>query len=130
MAATAFLLELGPVEPARWTAALAPIIRRLAEQGVDTDIVVLPHAPDGRDLAPHLALALDRPLLAAATEVSAHRVRVARRGGLELHEQRPTGPFVATLQIERPGRRCLRGLDRRSAASILLATLRTRTTPM
>ncbi len=98
IATTALLVELGPVEPARWTATLAPIIRRLAEQGVDTDIVVLPHAPDGRDLAPHLALALDRPLLAGATEVSAHRVRVARRGGLELHEQRPTGPFVATLQ--------------------------------
>ena len=99
LATTALLVELGPVEPARWTAALAPIFRRLAEQGVDTDIVVLPHAPDGRDLAPHLALALDRPLLSGATEVSAHRVRVARRGGLELHEQRPTGPFVATLQI-------------------------------
>ena len=98
LATTALLVELGSVEPARWTATLAPIIRRLAEQGVDTDIVVLPHAPDGRDLAPHLALALDRPLLAGATEVSAHRVRVARRGGLELHEQRPTGPFVATLQ--------------------------------
>jgi electron transfer flavoprotein alpha subunit len=98
IATTALLVELGPVEPARWTAMLAPIIRRLTEQGVDTDIVVLPHAPDGRDLAPHLALALDRPLLAGATEVSAHRVRVARRGGLELHEQRPTGPFVATLQ--------------------------------
>lgn len=103
LATTALLVELGAVEPARWTAALAPIIRQLAEQGVDTDIVVLPHAPDGRDLAPHLALALDRPLLAGATEVSAHRVRVARRGGLELHEQRPTGPFVATLQIEARG---------------------------
>ncbi len=98
LASTALLVELGPVEPARWTAVLAPIIRQLSEQGVDTDIVVLPHAPDGRDLAPHLALALDRPLLAGATEVSAHRVRVARRGGLELHEQRPIGPFVATLQ--------------------------------
>ena len=98
LATTVLLVELGAVEPARWTAVLAPLIRQLAEQGVDTDIVVLPHAPDGRDLAPHLALALDRPLLAGATEVSAHRVRVARRGGLELHEQRPTGPFVATLQ--------------------------------
>jgi electron transfer flavoprotein alpha subunit len=98
LASTVLLVELGPVEPARWTAVLTPILGRLDEQGVDTDIVVLPHAPDGRDLAPHLALALDRPLLAGATEVSAHRVRVARRGGLELHEQRPTGPFVATLQ--------------------------------
>ena len=53
------------------------------------------HSLAGTD---NLALALDRPLLAGATEVRRHRVRVARRGGLELHEQRPTGPFVATLQ--------------------------------
>jgi electron transfer flavoprotein alpha subunit len=102
IAATALLVELGPFAPTRWTAVLTPVLRQLAEQDVDTDIVVLPHCPDGRDLAPHLALSLDRPLLAGATEVSAHRVRVARKGGLELHEQRPTGPFVATLQ---PGAR-------------------------
>lgn len=93
-ASEVYLAELGPVEVARWTAALAPIIESLS----DTDIVVLPHTPDGRDLAPRLAAALERPLLAGATEVGAHRVRVARRGGLELHELRPIGPFVATLQ--------------------------------
>lgn len=98
LATTVFLVELGAVEARRWTTALGPIIDQLGDHGADTDIVVLPHSPDGRDLAPHLALALDRPLLAAATEVTAHRVLVARRGGMELHEQRPTGPFVATLQ--------------------------------
>jgi electron transfer flavoprotein alpha subunit len=98
LATTVFLVELGAVEARRWTTALAPIIDQLGDRGAHTDIVVLPHSPDGRDLAPHLALALDRPLLAAATEVTAHRVLVARRGGMELHEQRPTGPFVATLQ--------------------------------
>ncbi len=98
LASEVYLAELGPVEIARWTTALAPVIAGLA----DSDIVVLPHAPDGRDLAPRLAAALERPLLAGATEVAAHRVRVARRGGLELHELRPTGPFVATLQ---PGTR-------------------------
>jgi electron transfer flavoprotein alpha subunit len=98
LATTVFLVELGAVEAGRWTTALAPIIDQLGDRGAHTDIVVLPHSPDGRDLAPHLAVALDRPLLAAATEVTAHRVLVARRGGMELHEQRPTGPFVATLQ--------------------------------
>ncbi len=98
------LVELGPVEAARWSATLAPIIQAEA----DADIVVLPHAPDGRDLAPRLAAALDRALLAGATEVSAHRVRVARRGGLELHELRPTGAFVATLQ---PGARGVKLFD-------------------
>jgi electron transfer flavoprotein alpha subunit len=98
LASQVYLAELGPVEIARWTASLAPVLAELS----DSDIVVLPHSPDGRDLAPRLAAALERPLLAGATEVSAHRVRVARRGGLELHELRPTGPFVATLQ---PGTR-------------------------
>jgi electron transfer flavoprotein alpha subunit len=103
LATTVFLVELGAVEARRWTAVLAPIVEQLAARGTPTDIVVLPHSPDGRDLAPHLALALDRPLLAAATEVTAHRVLVARRGGMELHEQRPTGPFVATLQVSARG---------------------------
>jgi electron transfer flavoprotein alpha subunit len=105
MARSAILVEAGPVQPMRWTSLLVPILRDLAgaESGIDTDIVVLPHSPDGRDLAPHLATALDRPLYSGATLVTAHRVRVARRGGLELHEQRPTGAFVATLQTEARG---------------------------
>lgn len=98
LASEVFLAEIGPVEIGRWATTLAPLLDALP----DSDIIVLPHAPDGRDLAPRLAAALERPLLAGATEVSAHRVRVARRGGLELHELRPTGPFVATLQ---PGTR-------------------------
>jgi electron transfer flavoprotein alpha subunit len=98
LASEVFLAEIGPVEVGRWAATLAPVLEGLSDSG----IVVLPHSPDGRDLAPRLAAALDRPLLAGATEVSAHRVRVARRGGLELHELRPTGHFVATLQ---PGTR-------------------------
>ncbi len=104
LATEVFLAELGTVEIARWTAALAPAIAALP----GSDIVVLPHAPDGRDLAPRLAAALERPLLAGATEVGTHRVRVARRGGLELHELRPTGAFVATLQ---PGARGALTLD-------------------
>ncbi len=108
IASEVHLAELGPVEIGRWAAILAPIIESLD----DNDIVVLPHCADGRDLAPRLAAALDRPLLAGATEVSAHRVRVARRGGLELHELRPTGPFVATLQ---PGTRGALAIDEPAA---------------
>ena len=59
---------------------------------------MLPGSPDGRDLAPRLAAALDRPLLAGATTVTPAVVYVARGGGLELHQIRPEGPFVATLQ--------------------------------
>lgn len=101
IARSAVLVEAGVVQPMRWTSLIVAVLASLDD--VDTDIVVLPHSPDGRDLAPHLALALDRPLLSGATEVAAHRVRVARRGGLELHEQRPTGAFVATLQTEARG---------------------------
>ncbi len=100
-AATVFTLELGDYAPRAWTrrlvAALDELRQRPEPARVDTEIVVLPHAPDGRDLAPHLAAALDRPLFAGATEVRDHRVRVARLGGLELHDHRPTGPFVATM---------------------------------
>ncbi len=88
-----FLVELGTFEVGRWAAALAPHLTAIADSG----IIVLPHSPDGRDLAPRLAALLDRPLLAGATEISEHRVRVARRSGLELHELRPIGPFVATM---------------------------------
>ena len=95
------LVELGDLEPARWARLLQPVLTDID----DHDVLVLPNSPDGRDLAPRIAVALDRPLLAGATEISTHRVRVARRGGLELHEQRPAGPFVATLQ---PG---VRGAD-------------------
>jgi electron transfer flavoprotein alpha subunit len=104
LASEVFLAEIGPVEMGRWATTLAPVLETLA----DSDIIVLPHSPDGRDLAPRLASALERPLLAGATEISAHRVRVARRGGLELHELRPNGPFVATLQ---PGTRGGLALD-------------------
>ncbi len=104
LASEVLLVELGQVELGRWASTLAPVVESLPE----ADIVVLPHSPDGRDLAPRLAAELERPLLAGATEVSAHRVRVARRGGLELHELRPTGPFVATLQ---PGTRGGLALD-------------------
>lgn len=94
IASEAYLADLGPVEMGRWAVCLAEIIESLDDSG----IVVIPHTPDGRDLAPRLAAVLDRPLYAGATEVDEHRVRVARRGGLELHEFRPVGPFVATLQ--------------------------------
>ena len=46
LAADVLLVELGAVEPARWTGMLVPVLRRLD----DCDIVVLPHSPDGRDL--------------------------------------------------------------------------------
>ena len=50
--------------PAGLAAALAPLVQ-------DVRMLVLPASPDGRDFAPRLAAALDRPLLAWATEAIA-----------------------------------------------------------
>ena len=84
-------VELGDFQPARWTAALAPIV-------ADARVVVLPASPDGRDLAPRLAHALGRPLLAGAISASAGAVSVARGGGLWLHDFAVDEPVVVTLQ--------------------------------
>ncbi|MGH3096402.1 MAG: mycofactocin-associated electron transfer flavoprotein alpha subunit [Streptosporangiales bacterium] len=50
------------LRPAAVAAALAPLLERVP-------LVLLPASPDGRDLAPRLAAALDRPLLAYAMRV-------------------------------------------------------------
>ncbi|MEY3342054.1 MAG: hypothetical protein RLZZ269_1965 [Actinomycetota bacterium] len=98
-------------DPQAWGRVAADVLTRL---GI-TDSLVVPASPDGRDLAPHLALALGVELLSGATEVTPTRVRVARRGGLAIAEHRPTGRFVATLQ---PG---VRGVDSSSTAPSITA---------
>jgi electron transfer flavoprotein alpha subunit len=84
-------VELGDFAPARWARALAPLM-------VDEPVVVLPGSPDGRDLAPRLAHALGRRLLAGAVQVEPNRVTVSRQGGLQLHVFEIDEPVVATLQ--------------------------------
>lgn len=87
--------EAGPYAPSAWATALVELLR-------DDDIVLLPASPDGRDLAPRLAVALDRPLFANAVTVCNDHVVVARRGGLVAEEHEIRAPVVATLQ---PGAR-------------------------
>lgn len=105
--------EAGGFAPARWAAALAPVL-------VDEHVLVLPASPDGRDLAPRLAHALGRPLLAGALAVQGGGARVGRRGGLLVQDLVVDGPFVATLV---PG---VRGVDppRAPAAAVLRRQLR------
>jgi electron transfer flavoprotein alpha subunit len=91
-------LELGEFQPARWAATLALLL-------ASEPIVVLPAAPDGRDLAPRLAATLDRTLLAGAVQVSPERVVLARGGGLAMHTLTPPAAYIATLQIG------VRGID-------------------
>lgn len=82
--------EAGSFSPIAWARALAPCLE-------GHRVVVLPATPDGRDLAPHLAHALDRPLWAGATAVSETSVSVARHGGRTLATATLDGPAVATL---------------------------------
>lgn len=100
------VVDVNVSDPQIWGRLAAEVLIRIG----NTDSVVVPASPDGRDLAPHLALALGVELLSGATEVSSTRVRVARRGGLAIAEHRPTGRYVATLQ---PG---VRGVDSSSTA--------------
>ena len=98
-------LELGEFQPARWAAALSAVLMR-------EPIVVVPGAPDGRDLAPRLAATLDRALFAGAVQVSAERVVLARGGGLAMHTVTPPAAFVATQQIGVRGVDTADGTDR------------------
>jgi electron transfer flavoprotein alpha subunit len=76
--------------PAGWADALAPLLE-------EEDVVILPASPDGRDLAPRLAAALRRPLLAGAILVTPSRAVLVRQGGLVAEEHAIDGPVVATL---------------------------------
>jgi electron transfer flavoprotein alpha subunit len=77
--------------PAALSSALAPLL-------APVHTVLLPASPDGRDLAPRLAAALGRPLLAGAQQVLPHGADVLRLGGSALVELSVDGPFVATLE--------------------------------
>ncbi|MFF4354976.1 mycofactocin-associated electron transfer flavoprotein alpha subunit [Streptomyces sp. NPDC001530] len=85
-----WLAEDDRVTPGSLARALAPVL-------ATTHTVVLPASPDGRDLAPRLALALDRPLLAGALTVTPTGADVLRRQDRALVELTAGGPFVATL---------------------------------
>lgn len=77
--------------PTEWTARLAPLL-------ADEPLVLLPASPDGRDLAPRLAAALERPLHAGAMRVTTDSITTIVHGGRVLSEHVLHGPVVATLQ--------------------------------
>ncbi len=89
--------------------ALAPMIIGLFDQDPPT-VVILPSSPDGRDLAPHLAHLLNRPLFAGAVTVRRDRVTTTRTAGRIGDDFAPGEPFVTTLI---PGTRGLGLEDRR-----------------
>jgi len=93
--------ELGPFAPSAWAGVLAEVLA--SEQ-----VVVLPASADGRDLAPQLALALGRPLLAGAVAVDERQAVLVRGGGLLSETHAVEAPIVATLE---PGVRGVQPVD-------------------
>jgi len=85
--------ERSTVAPSALAAALAPALSRVP-------LLILPASPDGRDLAPRLALALDRPLLAGAVRCTPYMIELTRLDDRLSVQIAPDGPAVATL---RPG---------------------------
>lgn len=77
----------------------ANVVAALENINRSHDSLILPATPDGRDLAPHLAHALVRPLYAGSISISDNKVSVARNGGLSIVDFTPHQAFVATLQI-------------------------------
>lgn len=84
-------VELGSFQPSRWADAISSIV-------TGVPVIALPASPDGRDLAPHLAHRLGRPLLAGAIAVSPAGASLARSGGLVVHDVAIESPVVVTLQ--------------------------------
>jgi len=92
-ASRVWLLERTSVVPGAVAAALAPVL-----SGVP--MVLLPASPDGRDLAPRLAVALARPLLAGAVRCAPDEVELTRLDDRLSLRVAVDGPVVVTL---RPG---------------------------
>jgi len=83
--------EIGTPAFGAWAAGLAPFL-------APYHAILLPASADGRDLAPRLAAAMGRPLLAGATEYRDDEVRLTRCGGLLSEHVTADGPVVVTLQ--------------------------------
>ncbi|WP_447002605.1 mycofactocin-associated electron transfer flavoprotein alpha subunit [Saccharothrix isguenensis] len=84
------LVEAGAFAPCRWA-------RELVSELAAHHCVILPGSPDGRDLAPRLAVALGRPLLPGAARVSDRGAEVVRWDARVSVDLTVEGPFVATL---------------------------------
>ncbi len=91
-----WLLERSSAAPGALAAALTPVL-----SGVR--MVLLPASPDGRDLAPRLAVAMGRALLAGAVWCAPHEVELTRLDDRLSLRVAVEGPAVVTLRPGRPG---------------------------
>jgi electron transfer flavoprotein alpha subunit len=93
-ATRAWWCDTGPgLRPAALAAQLSPVL-------AGVPLLVLPGTPDGRDLAPRLAAALDRPLLANACRVlpgGTVRADLCRLDDRIIIPAEADGPVVVTL---------------------------------
>lgn len=89
------LAEVGEYRPAAWAEVLA---EHLAADAV----ILLPASPDGRDLAPRLAVRLRRPLAAGVLRLGGRSYVVPLAGHRSQVEIPFDGPLVATIE---PGAR-------------------------
>ncbi len=64
---------------------------------IQAGVVIVPSSPDGRDMAPRLAVRLQWPLLAGAISVDQQAAQLSRVGGRVIEQHRIAGPIVATL---------------------------------
>ena len=92
-----WLLERSSVAPGALAAALTPVL-----SGVR--MVLLPASPDGRDLAPRLAVTMGRALLAGAVRCTPHEVELTRLDDRLSLRVAVDGPTVVTLRPGQPGR--------------------------
>jgi electron transfer flavoprotein alpha subunit len=83
--------EVGAFAPGAWARAFASSLEQ-------EHVVLLPASADGRDLAPRLAHALERPLLAGAVAVDDRYAVLVRGGGLLSETHAVDGPVVVTLE--------------------------------
>ena len=91
-------LDAIEVRVAETNASFAAVAGSLAAAVADTEIIILPASPDGRDLAPLLAYRLARPLLTGAIAVTDAGATCSRWGGRVLDELSTNGSFVVTVQ--------------------------------
>ena len=78
-------------------AAVGSLAASIAPSLAEHPIVVLPASPDGRDLAPRLAVELDRPLLAWAMRCADDEAELSRLDDRVSMRVAVDGPVVVTL---------------------------------
>jgi electron transfer flavoprotein alpha subunit len=100
------LAEVGEYRPAAWAEALASILEGEA-------LILLPASPDGRDLAPRLAVRLRRPLAAGVLRLGEGSYIVPLADHRSQAEVSFGGPLVATIE---PGARSFPAGPPRAAA--------------